>query len=174
MMGLTFPSGWLKWGPMRGAIGALLVAAVTVTVTLVRAMQLSAVDVGTPPVLPNPSALMSPAVRPALNVDAIFARDVFATDREAPANRYLLVPEVEDTGPPGPPPARVQVLGIALADSGRSFATVQVGTDRPTIVRIGDVLGPYTVKSIAKKVVTFTTQGGGVLTITALTSGSGN
>jgi hypothetical protein len=168
------PVSWLRWTPMRFAIGTLAIALVFGVFTFARALQLSEVPGGTLPVLPNPAALVAPAQPAAINVQDVINRDVFAPDRIAPSNRYLLPSEIDrDVGPAVTPP-RILVLGVALADSGQSFATAQVGNDRPTIVRVGDKLGPYTVKAIASKRVTFTSANGTTQTVVALTSGSGN
>jgi hypothetical protein len=158
---------------MRAALGAVVVAFVLAVASLTQALRLDALASNAPPTLPNSAALVAPPVAKPLNIDAVIESDVFAPDRIAPANIYLLPSEMPDNTPVIPPP-RVLVLGIALADGGRSFATCQVGTDRPTIVRVGDRLGPYTVKSIESKKVTFTIPGGSPLVVAALTSGTGN
>ena len=168
------PTSWSRWAPMRAALGSLLLAIVLAVYSLARALQLSDVTQGALPVLPNSAALVAPAQAKAIDVTDIVRRDVFASDRVAPANSYLLPSEIDhDTGPAVVPP-RITVLGVAIADAGQSFATAQVGTDRPTIVRVGDKLGPYTVKSIAPKRVTFASANGATQTVVALTSGSGN
>ncbi|MEP6766568.1 MAG: hypothetical protein ABJB66_19795 [Gemmatimonadaceae bacterium] len=166
------PSAWLRWGPMRLAVGALGIALVVAIFTFVRAMQLSEVGMGALPVLPNPAALIAPPQANALDVKAVVERDVFAPDRTAPTNSYLLPSEIErDVGPIVTPPP-VVVLGIALADSGRSFATAKVGADLPRIVRIGDKIGPYTVRNIEVKRVTFALANGKTQIVAALTSGN--
>ncbi len=166
------PAAWWRWGPMRAALAALVVALMVAVFTFVRALQLSDVPSGSLPVLPNPAALVAPPPPATVNVQAVVQRDVFAPDRTPPTNAYLLPSEIDrDVGPAVSPPTIV-VLGIALADSGHSFATAKVGTSNPTIVRVGDKLGPYTVKSIESKRVTFASANGKTQTVAALTSGN--
>ena len=166
------PASWWRWGPMRAALATLAVALVIASLTFVRAMELSDVPGGSLPVLPNPAALAAPPQASAVNVQAVVQRDVFAPDRTAPANAYLLPSEIDREAGPAVTPPEIVVLGIALADSGHSFATAKVGTSNPTIVRVGDKLGPYTVKRIESKRVTFASPNGKTQTIAALTSGN--
>lgn len=168
------PSSWLRWAPMRAAIGFLLIAILVAGYTLVRAVQLTEPETGAVPALPNPGELLAPPPAPTVDVAAVVSRDVFDGMRSAPTNRYLLASEIPEAVAPTAPPPRVVVLGIALADGGRSFATAQVGAERPIIVRVGDKLGPYTIKTIEAKRVTVTLPGGAVQTIAALNSGLGN
>lgn len=168
------PAAWLRWTPLRVAIGALVASTVIAGYTLVRALQLSEIPVASMPVLPNPTDLTASAPRIGVDIPAAIDRDVFDPSRVAPTNRYLLASEIEDIETPAAPLPRVVVLGIALADGGRSFATCQVGADRPTIVRVGDKLGPYKIKAIESKRVVLTLPSGAVETVAALTSGFGN
>ncbi len=168
------PSAWLRWTPMRAALGLLLFAILAAGYTLTRAVQLTQTEVGAVPALLNPAELSPPPSTPAVDVAAVVSRDVFDIMRTAPTNRYLLASEIPEATEPAAPPPRVVVLGIALADGGRSFATAQVGAERPVIVRVGDKLGPYTVKAIESKRVTVTLPGGAVQIIAALNSGLGN
>lgn len=168
------PSSWTRWAPMRAALGFLAFSVIVAGYTLVRAVQLTETEVGSVPALPNPGDLASPPPPPTVDIPAAVSRDVFDIARSAPTNRYLLASEIPEPVAEAPPPPRVVVLGIALADGGRSFATAQVGAEAPRIVRIGDKLGPYTIKAIEAKRVTVTLPGGAVQTIAALNSGLGN
>ncbi len=165
-------ASWLRWGPLRVALVLFGIALLLAIFMLVRALQLSEVPSGTLPVLPNPAALIAPPPAAALDVKKVVERDVFAPDRTAPTNAYLLPSEIDrDVGAATAPPPIV-VLGIALADSGHSFATAKVGTNNPTIVRVGDKIGPYTVKAIERKRVTFASANGKTQIVAALTSGN--
>ncbi|MGV3710904.1 MAG: hypothetical protein ACO1Q7_18925 [Gemmatimonas sp.] len=165
------PSSWLRWTPMRAALGALAVAVVVAGYTLAQALRLTATEAGEAPALPNPAQMTAPPPAPVIDIARVVSRDVFDGMRVAPTNRYLLESEMPEATEPAAPPPRVVVLGIALADGGRSFATCQVGAERPAIVRVGDKIGPYVVKSIESKRVTFQLPGGAVQTIAALNSG---
>ena len=168
------PSAWLRWVPMRAAIAAVAVALVLMLYALTRAVQITDVPTGALPVLPNPAALVAPPPPPTVNITAVVNRDVFDVARSAPTNRYLLPSEISETETPAAPLPRLVVLGIGLASGGRSFATCQVGAEPPTIVRVGDKIGPYTIKAIERKRVTITLPSGAVETLTALNSGTGN
>lgn len=168
------PSAWMRWTPMRIAATVLVLSIALAAFTLVRAMQVTPVARGALPVLPNPASLTAPVPTPALDVSRVIERDVFAPDRTAPTNAYLLPSEVTESAKGAFVPPHVLVLGIAIAEKGASFATCQVGTDKPTIVRVGDKLGPYIVKSIEAKRVTIALPGGAAQSIAPLTSGSGN
>lgn len=159
---------------MRMALGSVVVAMLLAVFTLVRAVQLTESPSGTIPVLPNPGEMSSPAAAAKVDIPAVISHDVFDAMRSAPTNRYLLASEIPEPETPAAPPPRVVVLGIAMADGGRSFATCQVGAERPVIVRVGDKLGPYTVKTIESKRVTITLPSGAVQTLAALNSGFGN
>ena len=168
------PSAWWRWTPMRAALGFLLVAIVVAGYTLTCALQLTETEVGVVPALPNPGELSPPPSAPTVDIEVAVSRDAVDIARSAPTNRYLLASEIPEVSAPVAPPPRVVVLGIALADGGRSFATCQVGAERPVIVRVGDKLGPYTIKAIEAKRVTVTLPGGAVQIIAALNSGLGN
>jgi|GEM_PF-1496972 len=168
------PNAWLRWGPMRVAMVAVAVSLVLMVYTLARAVQISEVPAGELPVLPNPAALVAPPPPPTVNITKVVSRDVFDVARSAPTNRYLLASEITEPDAPAAPLPRLVVLGIALASGGRSFATCQVGAERPTIVRVGDKIGPYTIKAIESKRVTIMLPTGAVETLFALNSGSGN
>ena len=60
------------------------------------------------------------------------------------------------------------MLGTAASDAAHGFATVQLADGAPTIVRVGDKIGEYTVKSIERGHVVFTTPSGKKLDIPEL------
>lgn len=168
------PAAWRRWTPMRVAVGALLASVLVAGYTLTRALRLSETPTASMPVLPNPGDLTASARLSGVDIPAAISRDLFDPSRVAPTNRYLLGSQIEDVETPAAPLPRVVVLGIAMADGGRSFATCQAGADRPAIVRVGDRLGPYTIKAIESKRVIFTLPSGAVDTVAALNSGFGN
>ena len=67
---------------------------------------------------------------------------------------------------------RVEPFEAVVAGPGRSFATCQLGDDRPIIVRVGDKIGEYTVRTIERGRVVFTTANGSRLEVLALRPGS--
>ncbi|MBC8086360.1 MAG: hypothetical protein H7Z40_03785 [Phycisphaerae bacterium] len=168
------PSAWLRWGPMRAAIAAVALSVVLMLYALSRAVQITDVPAGVLPVLPNTAALVAPPPPTAINIVAVVNRDVFDPARSAPTNRYLLASEISEPEAPAAALPRLVVLGIGLASGGRSFATCQVGAEPARIVRVGDKIGPYTIKAIESKRVTIMLPTGAVETIPALNSVSGN
>jgi hypothetical protein len=93
-----------------------------------------------------------------IDPEQVVEQDIFAYDRTAPAARYPMPGEIDDTPAPvasGPPPARPEVLGTAVGLDGAAFATAQLPNTGPRIVRVGDKLGIYTVVAITRGTVTF-------------------
>jgi len=60
------------------------------------------------------------------------------------------------------------VLGTVVSSDGTSFAVIQLGDARSASVRVGDRVGGYTVKSIERGRVVFTTPAGKRLDVNAL------
>jgi hypothetical protein len=156
----------------RIALGAVALTGILAVWTLVSAIRLDAVPDG--PALEFPTAEALSARPPAAFVDirAAVEKDIFAPDRTAPEQRYRIPGETDPSvhvvaiEPPKP-----VVLGIALSDAAHSFATCTLEGGTPTIVHIGDHLGGYTVKSIERGHVVFTTADGKKLDIPALKPG---
>lgn len=117
-------------------------------------------------------ALATPARPESVDVETAVARDLFNPDREAPAARYRLPSDPVTAASDAPPPARPVVLGTAIASDGSSFATCQLESSRLLMVRVGDKVGTYLVKSIERGRVVFQTPTGERLEILALRPGS--
>lgn len=150
---------WMKTGAMRGAIVLLLVAIATVAWTLVHAVRAEPLP-ETPP--SNGAEPIKRAVPPGpADVQAAVESDLFASDRSAPSAPYRLPgeksPEVKQAAEPPKP----IVLGTAVANDGKSFATLQLGDDRPTLVHVGDKIGDWVVKAIDRGKVTIINSSGG-------------
>ena len=114
-------------------------------------------------------ALATPPAAPPIDVAAAVDADPFAPDRSAPelplsrAKRGERRIGGEDARPSSrscsAPPCRMRA---------HSFATVQLGDDAAILVRVGDKIGDYTVKSIERGHVVFTTPSGKKLDIPEL------
>jgi hypothetical protein len=151
---------WLKTPAMRGAIVLLLVSIATVAWTLVHAVRAEAL-----PEMPPSSNGTDPIKRtippgPA-DVQAAIESDLFSSDRSAPSAPYRLPgekpPEVKQAAEPPKP----VVLGTGVANDGKSFATLQLGEDRPTLVHVGDKIGEWVVRAIDRGKVTIINSSGG-------------
>ncbi|HLA90898.1 MAG TPA: hypothetical protein VJL28_10765 [Gemmatimonadaceae bacterium] len=161
----------MGWPRFRWASAGLAVAAALATWTLLRAVRVADVPDAAPPAFVAEGALALRSDVAPVNVRAAVERDLFAPDRSAPAQRYRLPGEDEPSDLAGEPATPV-VLGTAIAGPGRSFATCQLGDDRPIIVRVGDKIGEYTVRTIERGRVVFTTANGSRLEVLALRPGS--
>jgi hypothetical protein len=150
---------WMKTPAMRGAIVLLLIAMATVAWTLVHAVRADPLPQSPPS---NGVEPIKRSVPPGpADVQAAVESDLFASDRSAPSAPYRLPgeksPEVKQAAEPPKP----VVLGTAVANDGKSFATLQLGDDRPTLVHVGDKIGDWVVKAIDRGKVTIINTSGG-------------
>jgi hypothetical protein len=151
--------------PVRVALVAVAVALGIAAWTANRAIAIEPIVSAPPPTFATAGALAkAPSVSPA-NVGAVVSQNAFSPDRKAPARRYKLTGYAE-AAPAAAIPLPV-VLGTSVADDNRSFAYVSVGDSRATVVRAGDKISGYTVKSIARGSVTFVTPSGEPLVVNA-------
>jgi hypothetical protein len=156
----------------RAALGAVAITGALALWTLMSAIRLDAVPETPPLEIPTAEALSARPQAAFVDIRAAVEKDIFAPDRAAPAQRYRIPgetdPAVHVVPIESPKPV---VLGIAISDSAHSFATCTLEGGTPTIVHIGDHLGEYTVKSIERGHVVFTTADGKKLDIPALKPG---
>jgi hypothetical protein len=85
--------------------------------------------------------------------------NAFSPERTAPARRYRLAGWEGPAEPAAAPPQPI-VLGTVYSTPEQSFAIAKVGDGRPTVVRAGDILEGYTVRSIERGHVVFISQTG--------------
>jgi hypothetical protein len=86
--------------------------------------------------------------------------DLFSPDRTAPDEPYRMPGEASPNDKPRAEPMKPIVLGTAVASDGRNFATLQLGGESPKLVRVGDRIGEWIVRSITRgKVVLESTEG---------------
>ena len=160
--------GWTSTTAGRAAVGLFVASAGIALWTLVHAIRIAPV-----PELPEaqfPGGGVLAATPPARNVDvdAAIETDPFAADRSAPERAYRAPGEDGDTDAPKAESAEPVVLGTAVSDAVRSFATVQLGDSHAVILRVGGRIGDYTIKSIERGHVVFTTPSGKKLDIPEL------
>jgi len=161
---------WSRYPGFRVAVVALAAAIVLVVWTLVRALRVDPVPEVPPPTLASAGSIASAPLPPATDIAAAVEKDPFASDRSAPASPYRLPgePDPKVAEPVVEPPKPV-VIGTAVSpQGGRSFAVLQLGEARPVSLSIGDRIGAYTVKSIERGRVVFTTAAGKKVDITAV------
>ena len=143
---------------VRLAIAALVLSTMLAGATLYRAVK------PTPPELVRvvpfdaSAALIAPPARPPADLGIAVDNDLFAADRSEPDTPYRIPGEEEIVAAePKAEPVIPTVLGTAVMGEGRGFATCQLGDAPPVIVHVGDRIGEYTVKSIERGRVVFTT-----------------
>lgn len=147
------------------ACGALVVALLLAAWTAARAIRVDETTTAPPPSFATSDALArAPSIVP-VDISEVVAMNLFSPDRKAPARRYSLSGYAPVTD--AAPPARPLVLGTAVASGNRSFAVARMPDGAPTIVRVGDKLGIYTVRSIERNQVVFYVPGQEPFAVTA-------
>jgi hypothetical protein len=159
---------WVSTNAGRAAIVALALSLMVALWTLAHAIRIEPVPEGSAPQFSAGGALTTPTTAPRINVAAAVDADPFAPDRNAPETRYRAPSEESDETAPKQAPVEPVVLGTAASDAAHGFATVQLADGPATIVRVGDKIGEYTVKSIERGHVVFATASGKKLDIPEL------
>ena len=159
---------WASSNAGRAAIAALAASIVIALWTLVHAIRIAPIPEIAAPQFAANGALSVSKTTPTVDVGAAVETDPFAADRSAPANRYRAPGEENDDAVPKAPPVEPVVLGTAVSDPSHGFATVQLADSHATIMHVGDKIGEYTVKSIERGHVVFTTPSGKKLDIPEL------
>ncbi|HXT15696.1 MAG TPA: hypothetical protein VN706_08705 [Gemmatimonadaceae bacterium] len=97
---------------------------------------------------------------PPADIQAAVDNDLFASDRSAPDTPYRMPGESTEDDKVAAEPAKPFVLGTAVGNDGRNFATLQLGTESPKLVVVGDKIGEWVVKGISRgKVVLLSSTG---------------
>lgn len=147
---------WSRTTPMRIALGVLAIAVLVTLWTLVRAFRTDPLPAAPPAMVASLEGTKRTAYRPVPDIETAVDNDLFASDRSAPSNPYRMPGENGPDDKPVVEPVKPIVLGTAVASDGRSFATMQLGDSTPMLVHVGDTIGEWVVKSIARgKVVLF-------------------
>ena len=139
------------------ALGSVVLALALVGWTASRAMRIDATPAAPPPSFATSDALARTHMVVPIDIGTVVNQNLFSPDRKAPARRYSLAgyaPVVAVT-----PPAKPLVLGTAVASGNRSFAVCRMPDGPSMIVYVGDRIGIYTVKSIGRNQVVFTSPG---------------
>jgi hypothetical protein len=151
---------WSKTPAMRVALAVLAVAAATFVWTVARALRAEALPALPPAAATSLDAMKRAALKPAADIQVAVENDLFAADRSAPATPYRMPGEKGPDDKQRVEPTKPFVLGTAVASDGRSFATLQLGDGSPTLVHVGDKIGEWVVKSIARGKVVLLSTGG--------------
>jgi hypothetical protein len=160
------------WPPFRWALAALALSVMLALWAFVRAVRIEAVPESAAPAFSSAGELAAQGAAAPANLGAAVARDLFSPDRSAPAERYRVPGEEAPAQEVAPEEVKPIVLGTSVSGAGRSFATCRLAEGPPVIVRVGDKIGDYTVKTIERGRVVFTTANGKPLDVPALKPGS--
>jgi hypothetical protein len=157
---------FLAFRPLQMAAAFVALSLGIATWTAARALRIEPVPNAAPPTFATEAALAKAPIVVPVDIPGVVANNVFSPERTAPARRYRLsgYAEAAAASPPRPEPV---VIGTSVADGGRSFAFCSVGGGPPRLVRVGESIEGYVVRSIERSLVVFTTPAGERLAVTA-------
>jgi hypothetical protein len=160
---------WTSAPGMRLALAGLVLASGAAAWALVRAVRADQLPEAAVESFATADALAPHVAAPTTDIRAAVDADPFQDDRSAPALRYRMPGDSDPTkAPPSAEPDKPVVLGVAVTMDGTSFATCTLTDDRARIVHVGDKLGIYTVLTIERGRVVFTTANGKPLEVRPL------
>ena len=154
------PRDMTRTPALRVALAALVLAAGVTAWTLARAVRVQQVPDTPAQTVASLEAVARRMPRPPADIQQAVENDLFSPDRSAPDTPYRMPGEARADEAPKPEPAKPVVLGTAVATDGRSFATVQLGADHPMLVHVGDKIGEWAVRVIARGKLTLVTSDG--------------
>lgn len=157
---------------IRTALATLLVTLVLLAASLVRAIRITPVEAATSTTKSELARITSTPPAPDIDLEAVGANGIFQPDRNAMPYRYRMPGEPAPNDAGAPAPILPVVLGTVLSNDGSHFATCQMPGGRPTIVRVGDKLGEYTVIAIDRDRVAFKNAAGKTIEITVTRPGT--
>lgn len=157
---------------IRSAIATGIVAAALFMTSLARAVRIAPVEAAQGSASAELVRVTSTPPAPEIDLGAVGANGIFQPDRTALPYRYRMPGEDAPNDAPGPEPVKPVVLGTVLATDGDHFATVQMPGGKPTVLRVGDKVGEYTVMAIDRGKVAFKNAAGTIIEITATRPGT--
>ena len=157
---------------IRTAIVTLVVAFAVLVSSLVRAIRVTPVEAATNIAQTELTRITSTPPAPNIDLEAVGANGIFQPDRTALPYRYRMPGEAAPNDAGAPEPIKPVVLGTVLATDGSHFATCQMPGGRPTVLRVGDKIGEYTVLAIERDKVAFKNAAGQTIEITATRPGT--
>jgi hypothetical protein len=157
-----------RW--VLSAFGALALAVLFLAWSAIQALRITPTANVEAPRFASIDSLSAHRDRTVLRVAEAVNLNVFAPDRTAPITRYSLTgePEVDVAVEEPAPVVLPEVLGTAVGEN--SFAMCQLNGAPSVLLRVGDTLGDYTVRSISRGAVEFSTPSGERVTIAASSS----
>ncbi len=146
---------------LQVALGAFTIALLAFVWSGVSALTIEPTADAPPPEFNTTAARNSESRTSAIEIMNVVDLNLFAPQRSAPLLRYSLTGYDDEPLPVDAiEAARPLVLGTAVSSGARSFAMCSLEGAPTVIVRVGDELGAYTVRSIERGVVVFSTTSG--------------
>jgi hypothetical protein len=160
------PRLWMKHPGVRGAT-ALLAVSVLVTIwTLVNALRVEAIPDVPAANVASLQGITHGQKRARTDIANVVENDLFSADRSAPDMPYRMPGDPDPNEKAVALPEKPVLLGTGTATDHHNFATVQLGGDRPTLVRVGDKIGQWVVRAIERGKITLVTATGAKVDIT--------
>jgi hypothetical protein len=153
-------SGLTKMRGVRIALGVLSAAALVLAWTVVRAFRGEPLPQAPPTAVASLETMRRSLPRAPADIQAAVENDLFASDRSAPDAPYRMPGENGGDDKPALEPMKPSVLGTAVATDGHNFATLQLGDSSPKLVHVGDKIGEWVVRGIARGRVVLVSGGG--------------
>jgi hypothetical protein len=158
---------------VRAAFAVLALCALLAAWTFMNAIRTQNIAEAAPVPFDASGLLAPPPARSSINLAGAVENDVFSPDRAAPTVPYKLPGEDDPAARVAPteiqPPV---VVGTGIVGDGHNFAICQLAGGQPMTIRVGDHLGEFTVKTIERGRVVFTTPSGKLLDISASKTGT--
>jgi hypothetical protein len=144
---------------VRAASGLLAVSVLVTIWTLTNALRVEAIP-DVPPATVASLQGTHTAKRAKADIANVVDNDLFSADRSAPDTPYRMPGDPDPNEKAAALPEKPLLLGTGIATDHRNFATVQLGADRPTLVRVGDKIGQWVVRAIERGKITLVTATG--------------
>ncbi len=152
--------GFTSHTGLRAATGVLAVSVIVTTWTLVNALRAEAIPEVPPSSFASLQGITHGQKRARADIATVVENDLFSADRSAPDTPYRMPGDPDPNEKAVALPEKPLLLGTGVATDHRNFATVQLGADRPTLVRVGDKIGLWVVRSIERNKITLVTATG--------------
>ena len=141
---------------------AALASAIFAGWSVMRAIEIDELPTGAEATALGDVTVPARRVPPRANIAAAVEADPFSPARTRPVEAYRLPGELVVAGP-APRVEQLRVLGTVVSTTGSGFAMCQLGSQPPAIVRVGQKIGVYTLKRVARGSATFASPSGDVV-----------
>ena len=147
---------------VRAAALATVVAGAFATWSVARALRIDELPVSADATALGDVQIADRPRPPRVDIAAAVNADPFNPARERPGEAYMLPGELVVPAPM-PRNEQLRVLGTVVNTAGPGFAMCQLGSEPPTIVKVGEKIGVYTLKRVVRGSATFTGPAGDIV-----------